>query len=66
MPVKKVGKHWEVNGEEYDTEAKANAAYQASVALQFGVEPKKSKKSTKKKPKKDDSDADDEDHSHED
>lgn len=37
MPVKKVGKKWEVNGTMYDTEAAANTAYKASLALKFGI-----------------------------
>lgn len=78
MPVKKVGKKWEVNGTEYDSEAAAETAYKASLALKFGItdveagakaekdEDKKAKKSTKKKSKKDKKEEDDEEHSHED
>lgn len=49
MPIKKVGDKWEVNGEEFDTEEKAEQAYAATVALQFGVKPEKKKKKKKKK-----------------
>lgn len=38
MPVKKVGKKFEVDGKMYDTEAAANAAYQAMAALKLGVQ----------------------------
>lgn len=59
MPVKQVGKHWEVTGDdtEYKTEAAAENAFKAKIALAMGIDPpadddkkgKKSKKSTKKK-----------------
>lgn len=57
MPVKKVGKKWEVDGDEFDTEAAAENAYKAKIALRFGVEEdkpkgKKSKKANSKKSKK--------------
>lgn len=61
MPIKKVGDHWEVNDKEYDTEEKANAAYQAMVALKFDVPEKKPKKIKKKKAE--DEHEDDHDHS---
>lgn len=55
MPIKKVGDKWEVNGQEFDTEEKAEIAYKAMIALKFDapVEDKKSKKKKSKKPKKD-------------
>lgn len=61
MPIKKVGDHWEVGDKEYDTEEKANAAYQAMIALKFDVPAKKDEKKTKKtkKTKKKDDDEDD-------
>lgn len=37
MPVKKVGKKWEVNGKTYDTEEAANNAYKAYLAIKFGT-----------------------------
>lgn len=72
MPVKKVDDHWEVDGEEYKTEAAANNAYKAKAALAMGIEPeketskddkknKKSKKTSKKKSKKDDVEEEDQD-----
>jgi hypothetical protein len=58
MPVKKVGKHWEVDGDEFKTEAAAENAYKAKAALAMGVEPEKPKKA-KKKSKKDNEEVDD-------
>lgn len=58
MPVKQVGKLWEVDGEEFKTEAAAENAYKAKVALAFGVEAEKPKKKTAKKPKKTEEDED--------
>jgi hypothetical protein len=56
MPVKKVGKVWEVDGEEYKTEAAAENAYKAKIALSFGIEEEKPKKKTKPGKTEDDSD----------
>lgn len=45
MPIKKLDdKTWEVGGEEFDSEEKAEKAYQAILALKLGVKPKKKKK----------------------
>lgn len=51
MPVKKVGKLWEVDGEEFKTEAAAENAYKAKAALAMGIEPEKPKKTKKLKKK---------------
>ncbi len=65
MPIKKVGDHWEVGDKEYDTEEKANAAYQAMVALKFDVPAEKKVKKTKKsKKKKADAEEDEDEHDH--
>ena len=52
MPVTKVNdKKWEVNGEEYESEEKANLAYKANLALKFGIKPEKKKAKKLKKEK---------------
>lgn len=52
MPVKKNGKKWEVNKNEYDTEAEAIKAYQAYLNAAMGVAPKAAVKKPSKKAKK--------------
>lgn len=48
MPVKKVGKKWEVNKETFDTEDAANKAYMAYLDAAMGIEAKPKKKAAKK------------------
>lgn len=49
MPIKKIDDTtWEVGGEEFDSEEKAEKAYQAILALKLGVDTEKKKK--KKEP----------------
>lgn len=61
MPVKKVGEVWEVDGEEYKTEAAAENAYKAKLALSFGIEEEKPKAKKKTKKAKTEDDSEDED-----
>lgn len=44
MPISKLGDKWVVNGIEYDSEQKAELAYQTNLSLALGIKPKKKKK----------------------